>query len=233
MLRSKTALTLVLALVFALNLAETTMESLFKAGPVSPSGYKIADAMRRFERGYLSFENHDRTNRLAVYGYSVSYFLVFPVLALGVWLALAWRDEVAAFRTLCLAVAVDYLVSLPFFLFFPVPERWAYPDSEAILLSDLWSSRLIEWIRPVSGLDNCFPSSHVSLTVVLILVCYRFQARFRTTVLALGLSVILSTFVLGVHWAPDMLAGAAVGVLSVASALRFAGTTEGWQPAGA
>lgn len=230
MLRSRTALILVLALVFALNLAETTAESLLRASPVSQRGYEMANAMRRFEHEYLRFENHDRTNPLAVYGYSISYFLVFPVLGLGLVVALAWRDEVAAFRTLCLAAAIDYLVSLPFFLFFPVPERWAYPDSEAILLSDLWSSKLIEWMRPVSGLDNCFPSFHVSLTVILILVCYRFRVRFRTTVLALGLSVILSTLVLGVHWAPDMLAGVVVGVLSVAVALRFSGTTEGWQP---
>jgi membrane-associated phospholipid phosphatase len=40
-------------------------------------------------------------------------------------------------------------------------------------------------------------------------------------VLALGLTVILSTFVLGVHWVPDMLAGVAVGVLSVTLAMRF------------
>jgi len=37
-----------------------------------------------------------------------------------------------------------------------VPERWAYPESHAVLLSDLWSTRLIETIRPISGLDNCF-----------------------------------------------------------------------------
>ena len=221
MLRSKPALFLLLALVFALNVAETGAENLLKAGAVSPRGYQAAEAMRRFEAGGLNFENHDRTNRVAIYGYSISYFLAFPLLALGAVVAFAWREEVAAFRTLCLAVAIDYVVSLPFFLFFPLPERWAYPDSEAILLSDLWTSKLIEWIRPVSGLDNCFPSSHVSLMVVMILICYRFQARFRTTVLALGSIVILSTLVLGVHWVPDVLAGVAVGTLSVTLALRF------------
>jgi len=45
-----------------------------------------------------------------------------------------------------------------------VPERWAYPESHAVLLSDLWSTRLIETIRPISGLDNCFPSFHISGT---------------------------------------------------------------------
>ncbi len=44
------------------------------------------------------------------------------------------------------------------------------------------------------------------------------QARLRTAVLALGLTIILSTFVLGIHWLPDMIAGVAVGFLSVAVA---------------
>jgi membrane-associated phospholipid phosphatase len=41
-------------------------------------------------------------------------------------------------------------------------------------------------------------------------------------VLALGLMVILSTFVLGIHWMADMTAGLAAGVLSVLAARRLA-----------
>ena len=69
-------------------------------------------------------------------------------------------------------MVVCYGFSLPFYLFLPVPERWAYPDAQAILLSDLWSARFIETIRPISGLDNCFPSFHVSGTIALVLVWY-------------------------------------------------------------
>ena len=36
------------------------------------------------------------------------------------------------------------LVSLPFFIFFPVPERWSSPGTEAMLLSDKVSDKLIE-----------------------------------------------------------------------------------------
>ena len=100
-------------------------------------------------------------------------------------------------------------------------ERWTNADSGAMLLSDRWSSKLIEYVRPVSGLDNCFPSSHVSLTVIIILACYLFQVRFRTPILALGLTIILSTLVLGIHWLPDVIAGAAVGLLSVAVAVKL------------
>ena len=39
----------------------------------------------------------------------------------------------------------------------------------------------------MSGLDNCFPSFHVSMTTVVILTCYLFRVRLRLSVLALGL----------------------------------------------
>jgi membrane-associated phospholipid phosphatase len=118
-------------------------------------------------------------------------------------------------------VLINYALCLPFFILFPVPERWAYSESGAMLLSDKWSSQLIEAFRPISGLDNCFPSFHVSLTVVIILVALLYRLRLRYSVLALGATVILSTFVLGIHWIADVIAGLAVGALSVMLALRI------------
>ena len=204
------------------NLVETWIETWLRdsAGVGRELGYQIAAAFHALE-GWLSFEHHDATSSVAVYGYSISYFFLSPLLGLGVAWALARRRDISPFRVFCLAVAVAYAVSLPFFLFLPVPERWAYPLSEAVLLSDQWTSKLIEAIRPISGLDNCFPSFHVSLTVITVLAAYLFAVRLRTVVLALGATVVLSTFVLGIHWIPDMAAGLAVGVLSVAVAWRL------------
>ena len=50
---------------------------------------------------------------------------------------------------------------------------------------------------------------------------FPFKVRLRLTVLFLGLTVLLSTFVLGIHWIPDIVAGGAVGTLGVVLARRF------------
>jgi membrane-associated phospholipid phosphatase len=225
MFRTRLGLTLLLVVVFAVNLAETTAEGRIGEGhSLDPKAYRFAQAMQKLE-GYVGlekFENHDATNNLAVWGYSISYFLVFPLLCLGIAFALLLREDIAAYRVLCSATAIDYLISLVFFVFVPVPERWFVPDSGAMLLSDLANPKLIEWIRPISSLDNCFPSTHTSLMVILILCCYLFRVRLRTTVLALGIMVLFATFALGIHWLPDILAGIAVGWLSVVLAQRFA-----------
>jgi membrane-associated phospholipid phosphatase len=224
---SKPGLLALLMIVFLVNLAETSWETAAHTGsPVSQADQTGAFLVQQFERDLVDFEFQDHTPRWAMYAYSVSYFAFLPILGVAVLVALARRREIAPMRVLCLAVAIDYLVSLPWFLLFPVPERWAYPESSAMLLSDLWSSRLIDAIRPISALNNSFPSTHVSLTVVVIAVCWLFQVRLRNTVTALGITVILATFLLGIHWLADILAGVAAGALSVAIARRFTDTSE-------
>jgi membrane-associated phospholipid phosphatase len=168
----------------------------------------------------LTFQNQDMANVIAIYGYSVAYFFLFPLLAVVVPVALARRPHPKPYRVFAVALAVDYAISLCFFLAFPVPERWAFPEAGAILLSDQWSSTLIEAFRPMSALDNCFPSFHVSMTTVMVLVCYLYGIRLRTLVAALGAIVTLSTFVLGIHWIPDLVSGVAVAVTSVCIAER-------------
>jgi len=229
-LDKKPKITLLLVTVLLLNYVETAVEAWLKdkyqVGV--KTGRLITVAFQQFE-SYYSFNNHDATNLLAVYGYSVAYFFFLPVLGLMVAITLARRKTIIPFRAFAIAVALDYLISLPFFIFFPVPERWTNPESGAILLSDEWSSKLIEVIRPISGLDNSFPSFHVSLSVVIVLICFFFKVRFRTTSLILAILVILSTFILGIHWGPDILAGIAVGTLSVLLARRLtpvAGNTQ-------
>ena len=224
---TKPGLVLLLLIVFAVNIAETSWEtSLHSGSPVSAADYKGAYAVQQLEPEFINFEFHDKTAAWAMYAYSLSYFVLFPAIALGVLIALARRAELAPFRVLCIAVVADYLASLPWFLLFPVPERWAYPESNAILLSDQWSSSLISSIRPLSAINNSFPSTHVSLTVIVVLVCWLFHVRLRSTVTALGMMVILATFVLGIHWLADIIAGIAVGALSVAIAWRCTDTSE-------
>ena len=218
---TRPGLLLLLLGVGLLNWAESSLEAVFARGPGLLAG--IADqtpkAMSWLEAG-LGFELHDATSMLAVYGFSFSYFFLLPLMAIGTLLTLGRRLEISPLRVFSLAVTFVYLISLPFFVLFPVPERWSHPMTEATLLSDLWSSNLIETIRPVSGLNNCFPSFHASFTVVITLCCFLFRVRLRYTVLFVGFTVILSTFVLGIHWIPDIIAGMATGVLGVALARR-------------
>jgi membrane-associated phospholipid phosphatase len=224
--------TMLLAAVFLVNYVQTSVDAaVTPRGLGVEAGYPIADAFRWFER-YLSFELHDTTSAIAYYGYSASYFVVFPVLCLSVVWALARRRDPRPYQAVSLAVAINYLVSLPFFIFFPVPERWSSPVTEAMLLSDRVSDKLIEFFRPMSGLDNCFPSFHVSLTVLFVGACFMFRVPMRMSALVFGTTIVLSTFALGVHWIPDMIAGFALGIASLLLAWRIVRRGRSPFPAG-
>jgi DNA-binding SARP family transcriptional activator/membrane-associated phospholipid phosphatase len=221
-LRTRHGLLALLAGVFVFNWLQTALESWLapRLGVIAELRLRFARAAHWFEGNY-TFEYHELTNRSAVIGYSAAYFFLLPALLIGVGMACYRRPTLRPFRTFSLAVALDYLISLPFFLFMPVPERWTYPESGAMVLSDMWVSSLIDLFRPISALDNSFPSFHVSLTVLLVLISFVFRLRYRWSVLFLGIPVFLATLVLGIHWLTDVIAGAAVGVLSVLLALRI------------
>src|SRR5690606_32926030 len=151
-----------LGLVFLVNLVETTAETWLESRIplIGELRLQFARAAHWFE-GHYTFEAHELTNRIAVIGYSASYFFVFAAMLVGTGTALARRREIGPFRVFASAIALNYLICLPFFLLVPVPERWTYPGAGAVLLSDLWSAHLIGAFRPISGLDNSFPSFHV------------------------------------------------------------------------
>ncbi|UCC48674.1 MAG: protein kinase, partial [Gemmatimonadota bacterium] len=222
LLNSRLGLILLLGMAVLFNWVETALETWVstRLDAVSELRHQAAYAVHWIE-GFYRFDYHDVTNAVATYGYSSAYFFVWPLLFLLVGFALARREDISAFRVFSFAALIDYAISLPFFVLFPVPERWAYSESGAMLLSDRWSSQLIELVRPLSALDNCFPSFHVSLTVVIILLSFLYRLRLRRSVAALGVTIILSTFVLGIHWLADIIAGLAVGTMSVVLALRL------------
>jgi DNA-binding SARP family transcriptional activator/ABC-type phosphate/phosphonate transport system substrate-binding protein/membrane-associated phospholipid phosphatase len=208
--------------VFLVNLVESSTENWLapKLAFVHALRTQLASAAHWLEGG-LRFTHHELTNPVGVIGYSIAYYVALPVLLALVGFALARRTSIRPFRVFALAVAIDYLISLPFFLLFPVPERWWHAPSEAIVLSDRWTPLLIELYRPISALDNSFPSFHVSLSVVLVSLSIIYRLRFRWSVLFIGMTIAVATIALGIHWITDAIAGIAAGALAVALALRI------------
>ena len=219
-LNSKIGLSFLLVGLFAFNYVETYLENTQKSNRIFERGYKIAEAFYGLE-GNFSLEYPELINYWVAAGYSFSYFILLPVMLLGTAIAFALRKSLSPYRVFALALVINYFLSLPFFIFFPVPERWAFPSANTILLTDILSVYLIEAIRPISGLDNCFPSVHVSFTTIVLYASHHFKVRFSRSIQFLGATIILSTIILGIHWLPDIIAGLAFGFLSVSLAIML------------
>ncbi len=219
-LNNRLGLIFILFALFVLNYTETQIEMNLNSPAHVALGYEIAQAFMELE-GHLDFSQFTGLGEGAAAAHSIAYYILFPILLLIVCGGLLYRREIAPFRVLTLALAFSYAITLCCFIFYPVPERWAYPPANALLLSDAWSIQLVEWYRPFRALDNSFPSLPATFTLIMIYVCYRYRFKFKNTVCLLGITVILSSFTLGIHWVPDLLMGGFLGVFSASVAVLW------------
>ena len=118
MLTSKTGIVGLLFVFFMINWGETTLENVL---PDLPWEDEFTVAFHWFE-GRFDFLFHDLISRRQAYGYTLSYFGLFPFLLLYPAILLARRNHVDGFRVYSLAIILDYVFTLPFYVLLPVNE---------------------------------------------------------------------------------------------------------------
>lgn len=157
------------------------------------------------------------------------YITLFPQAIIASLLVFTFRRDGAGLRQLVAGFAANYVIALPFYLLFPVREAWAF-DPSISLRMDAVSPLLMEAYRPLSGIDNCFPSLHASLAGTAWLVARDrrgLHPRLAPLTGAVAVLTVLSTFYLGIHWVTDGVAGILLAVLCHRISRRFAGTASG------
>lgn len=145
---------------------------------------------------------------ILVYVWVFTYILYFtPILILA-------KEDTPTLRRYAIAILLNYLVLMPFYIFFPVTVTGFYSDSgmTPLLYIDTNWGRMVTGVDP---LDNDFPSGHVSLVVTTMLVIgaagtdYR---RYTYFLVGSAIAVVFAVLYLGVHWLADVLAGLALAI---------------------
>lgn len=143
---------------------------------------------------------------------SFAYLIVFPGLLFANAHAFDRLDDGYRVRLTAYVYLLNYLLCLPFYLFFPVHEPWEHGPAGVRPLMDHIHPWLIDIVRPMSGIDNCFPSYHVSLTVSLVLIARGSGLpRYARAATISGVFIIFSTVYLGFHWLTDLVGGLVAG----------------------
>ncbi|OPA80372.1 inositol phosphorylceramide synthase [Paenibacillus selenitireducens] len=106
------------------------------------------------------------------------------------------------------AVMINYIIAIPFYLFFPVNEVWSYaPAQVQFLMLDIFPN-FEQQYRALSGLNNCFPSLHTSVSVTLAILAIRSgNKRWAIFSTISAVIIVFSIFYLGIHWLTDMIGG--------------------------
>jgi membrane-associated phospholipid phosphatase len=145
-----------------------------------------------------------------VFGYV--FLLSFPLVAY-----MALPDD-RAYRETVVAYIINYVLGLVcYVLVVAYGPRNMIPEAvEPLLFSNYPGAHLLT--AEVNTNTNVFPSLHTSLAVTVVLLARRTHDHYPawTWVAAwVALSVVASTMHLGIHWATDVVAGAALAVGSV------------------
>ncbi len=123
-------------------------------------------------------------------------------------------DDLKNVKATVLAYFINYMVALPFFIFFPVYESWMVIEGMAPLLFSVnfYANDFIIW---VNGVNNCMPSLHTSISVtVAVLSSFSGYRRWSVFAWVMAISVIAATLYLGIHWILDVIAGILLGVVA-------------------
>ncbi len=140
---------------------------------------------------------------ILVYVWVFAFVIYFtPILMLAL-------DDRQTFRRYSIAMLFNYLVLLPFYIFFPVTVTGFYADSgmTPLLYVDTHWGRIVTSIDP---LNNDFPSAHISLVVTALLILVSAGVDYRRYYYFVSLAAVgiaFSVLYLGVHWLADVFAG--------------------------
>jgi membrane-associated phospholipid phosphatase len=149
------------------------------------------------------------------------YVIIFPPLMIASVFIYTYQKNYKMFYAVCYALIFNYLIAIPFYLFFSVSEVWSFrPDVHPLMLHAFPSFETD--YRPTSGITNCFPSLHTSISVSMAFLALKsknvFWGRF---VLVSSILIIFSIFYLGIHWLTDMCGGLVLGVVSARLGIRI------------
>ncbi|OPH48550.1 phosphoesterase PA-phosphatase [Paenibacillus ferrarius] len=153
---------------------------------------------------------------------SYFYVVIFPAVMIASIALYTYQKNYKLFYAICYALMFNYMVAIPFYLFFPVNEVWSFHPNVKLLILDVFPTFEQDY-RPLSGLDNCFPSLHTSISVSMAVIAVKSRNTFwKIFVPCSAAFIIFTIFYLGIHWLSDMCAGVVLGVVAARFGLRIA-----------
>ncbi len=201
--------------ILLLNKLELRFESLLAA----PADY--TQQFQDWDRGFVGWIQGSLQSAWLTEGLSYMYLVVFHSLLVASLVLYGSRTDRRLYYATCYAIMLNYGIAIPFFLFFPVNEVWVNDPTVQLRLLDVFPRFESEY-RLLSGIDNCFPSLHTSISVTLAVLAQRSDnAKWAWLCSSCAVAIVFSIFYLGIHWFLDMAGGIALGLFAAHIGMRL------------
>ena len=152
-----------------------------------------------------------------------SYLCLFPVVG-GIWYFTGKRR---AFQELLFLVSVTFATSYVFYILFPVDSPFYLSESLPEPLSGNFFYELVHFLAGRGGArGGAFPSSHVSVSTVIVLVTMKYEPRWLYWLLPIYTGLVFAAVYGRFHYALDVFAGWALAFAVVGMYRMGSFTTE-------
>jgi len=162
-------------------------------------------------------------NPILTYVSAFIYLCGFSYLLVFTFLLLVLTRQFKVLQEYSIAFVLIYLAAFPFYIFTPVKVTgYSLPNVVPLLYNlDPIVREGLGVVDPL--LDNCFPSLHVALSVMaMLIIVFRTDfKRFKIFAVLVTLAIQFTIFYLGIHWITDFIAGAVLGCLSYYVSTRY------------
>ncbi|QYR23409.1 phosphatase PAP2 family protein [Paenibacillus sp. sptzw28] len=184
--------------------------------------HDFTSLFQSIEGHFVANLQHTFHNDILTAVLAVMYVVVFQALLIASVGIYTYQEKSRRmYYAICYAIMVNYLVAIPFYLFFPVNEVWAHDSSVRFLMLDVFPNFETEY-RSLSGINNCFPSLHTSISVTLAVLAIRSgNKRWAWLCSISAVMIIFAIFYLGIHWLIDMGGGLILGVFASTVGMRL------------
>ena len=166
-------------------------------------------------------------------------YTLFYVYFIVVGVALYQKKDARPFSYFRFSVVYGFLISYIGYFFFPATgPRFTLHDFSKIgnempgILLTPFLRRFVNFFESIpadvanevahaAAQRDVFPSGHTMMTLVVIVLAFRYRLKVRHAVLVAGLLLIFATVYLRYHYLVDVLVGAVLAVICLATATRL------------
>ena len=175
-------------------------------------GKDFAPLFYSYERLFFDYLLGLRVEPLIV----VSVFFYMILYTFTLWftpMLFILSEEEDAMRSLSYGLLAIYLFALPFYLFMPVTNVYTFLGMESSL--DRILPGIERFFYSVTTKNNCFPSLHVAVSLLLFRSSrYMRERRYSYVLLLSAFGVVFSVIYLSIHWLTDVAGGVILFALS-------------------
>ncbi|MEM1513686.1 MAG: phosphatase PAP2 family protein [Candidatus Thermoplasmatota archaeon] len=199
---------LILILVMVMIKIENILQDNFSFGhDFTPVIYEIEGT------NFIIFLQNSIKNQIFIHFVSIFYLISFMYVIIFTPIIFILRGEKKFAKISTYAILINYLVLIPFYLFFNVSVTSSYPDVKPLLYSN---EQYMSLVLLVDRLTDNFPSGHISVLVSIFLVnlSHPDMRRYKIFVFLTTIFMPFVILYLGIHWLMDIFSGFILAVAS-------------------